>query len=77
MVFISLLLPAHIFASPIFSDKWKKKKKVKRKMEERAWEQKLKQAIIQKGLFSGSMEGTVSLWLWGKKTSEKHPEHEN
>uniref|UniRef100_A0A8C4U6M2 Uncharacterized protein n=1 Tax=Falco tinnunculus TaxID=100819 RepID=A0A8C4U6M2_FALTI len=45
------------------NDKWKKKK-VKRKMEERAWEQKLKQAIIQKGLFSESMEGIVSLW-WG------------
>lgn len=46
-------------------------------MEERAWEQKLKRAIMQKGLFSESMEGTVFLQLWGKKTPEKHPEHEN
>lgn len=46
-------------------------------MEERAWEQKLKQAIMQKGLFSESMEGTVFLQLWGKKTPERHPEHEN
>lgn len=30
-------------------------------MEERAWEQKLKQAIMQKGLFSESVEGTVFL----------------
>lgn len=55
----------------------KEKGGVKRKMQERAWEQKMKQAIIQKSLFSGSMEGTVSLWSWGKKTPERHPEHEN
>jgi len=46
-------------------------------MEERAWEQNLKQAIIQKGLFSESVKGIVSPWSWGKKTPERHPEHEN
>lgn len=46
-------------------------------MEERAWEQKLKQAIMQKGLFSESMEGTVFLQLWGEKSPARHPAHEN
>lgn len=55
----------------------KEKNGLKKKMEEPAWEQKLKWAIIQKGLFSESVEGTVSLWSWGKKTPERQPEHEN
>lgn len=54
----------------------KEKRGVKRKMEERAWEQ-LRQAIVQEVLFSESVQGSVSLWLWGKKTLERHPEHEN